>query len=137
VPWALVTRHVEGVTALTGCPRGWVPQLLAEGRASDAYTAAGELRDVFGEHLAVECWDHRLPEERALVQQLVEQIFQFYLNNPVHFYMFHLMLLHFQLWLLVEHPTYFLLCNPRQPTLAYWHSFLQIVQWVVPLCQHL
>jgi len=70
VPWALVTRHVEGVMALTGCPRGWVPQLLAEGRASDAYTAACELRDVFGEHLAVECWDHRLPEERALVQQL-------------------------------------------------------------------
>ena len=70
VPWALVTRHVEGVMALTGCPRGWVPQLLAEGRASDAYTAAGELRDVFGEHLAVECWDHRLTEERALVQQL-------------------------------------------------------------------
>ncbi|WP_396202442.1 DNA polymerase III subunit alpha [Gemmatimonas sp.] len=70
VPWALVTRHVEGVMALTGCPRGWVPQLLAEGRASDAYTAAGELRDVFGEHLAVECWDHRLPEERVLVQQL-------------------------------------------------------------------
>ncbi|QJR34083.1 DNA polymerase III subunit alpha [Gemmatimonas groenlandica] len=70
VPWALVTRHVEGVMALTGCPRGWVPQLLAEGRTDDAYTAAGELRDVFGEHLAVECWDHRLPEERALVQQL-------------------------------------------------------------------
>ena len=70
VPWALVTRHVDGVMALTGCPRGWVPQLLAEGRADDAYTAAGELRDVFGEHLAVECWDHRLPEERALVKQL-------------------------------------------------------------------
>lgn len=70
VPWALVTRHVEGITALTGCPRGWVPQLLAEGRTHDAYTAACELRDVFGEHLAVECWDHRLPEERALVQQL-------------------------------------------------------------------
>ena len=70
VPWALVTRHVDGVTALTGCPRGWVPQLLAEGRADDAYTAGCELRDVFGEHLAVECWDHRLPEERALVKQL-------------------------------------------------------------------
>jgi error-prone DNA polymerase len=70
VPWALVTRYVDGITALTGCPRGWVPQLLAEGRTEDAYTAACELRDVFGEHLAVECWDHRLPEERALVQQL-------------------------------------------------------------------
>ncbi len=70
VPWALVTRHVQGVTALTGCPRGWVPQLLAAGRPHDAWTAAGELRDVFGEHLAIECWDHRLPEERALVDQL-------------------------------------------------------------------
>jgi DNA polymerase III alpha subunit len=70
VPWALVTRHTEGVTALTGCPRGWLPQLLAEGRTEDAWTAACELRDVFGPHLAVECWDHRLPEERALVRPL-------------------------------------------------------------------
>ena len=70
VPWALVTRHVQGVTALTGCPRGWIPQLLAEGKTDDAWTAACELRDVFGEHLAIECWDHRLPEERALVDQL-------------------------------------------------------------------
>ncbi len=70
VPWALVTRHVEGVTALSGCPRGWIPQLLAEGHPDQAWTAATELRDVFGEHLAIECWDHRLPEERALVQQL-------------------------------------------------------------------
>jgi hypothetical protein len=70
VPWALVTRHVEGVTALSGCPRGWLPQLLAEGREDEAWTAACELRDVFGTHLAVECWDHRLPEERALVKQL-------------------------------------------------------------------
>ncbi|MFN9201484.1 MAG: DNA polymerase III subunit alpha [Gemmatimonas sp.] len=70
VPWALVTRHVQGVTALTGCPRGWVPQLLAEGKPDEAWTAATELRDVFGEHLAIECWDHRLPEERVLVKQL-------------------------------------------------------------------
>jgi len=70
VPWALVTRHVGGVTALTGCPRGWVPQLLAEGKPADAWTAATELRDVFGDHLAIECWDHRLPEERTLVRQL-------------------------------------------------------------------
>jgi error-prone DNA polymerase len=70
VPWALVTRHAEGVTALTGCPRGWLPQLLAESRHDEAWTAACELRDVFGAHLAVECWDHRLPEERALVHPL-------------------------------------------------------------------
>ncbi|MEN9509814.1 MAG: hypothetical protein RLZZ621_2377 [Gemmatimonadota bacterium] len=70
VPWALVTRHTAGVTALTGCPQGWIPQLLAEGARDQAWTAAVELRDVFGDHLAIECWDHRLPEERVLVRQL-------------------------------------------------------------------
>ncbi len=70
VPWELLTRHAHGVFALTGCPRGWIPQLLAEGRDEAAWQAATQLRDVFGEHLAVECWDHRLPEERVLVRRL-------------------------------------------------------------------
>ncbi len=70
VPWALVAEHARGLTALTGCPRGWVPQLLAEGRDDDAWAAACALRDAFGDRLAVECWDHRLPEERALVRRL-------------------------------------------------------------------
>ncbi|MEN9816908.1 MAG: hypothetical protein RLZ32_788 [Gemmatimonadota bacterium] len=70
VPWAVVMRHAEGVVALTGCPRGWVPQLLAEGRDAEAWTAAVALRDVFGDRLVVECWDHRLPAERALVRRL-------------------------------------------------------------------
>ncbi len=70
VPWSLLAQHVNGVFALTGCPRGWVPQLLAEGRDEAAWEAACQLREVFGEHLAVECWDHRLPEERVLVRRL-------------------------------------------------------------------
>jgi error-prone DNA polymerase len=70
VPWELVAQHSGGVFALTGCPRGWIPQLLAEGRDDAAWHAATQLREVFGEHLAVECWDHRLPEERVLVRRL-------------------------------------------------------------------
>ena len=70
VPWSLVAQHARGITALTGCPRGWVPQLLAEGREHDAWTAACALREAFGASLGVECWDHRLPEERALVRKL-------------------------------------------------------------------
>ncbi len=70
VPWSLLAAHARGITALTGCPRGWVPQLLAEGRDDDAWTAACAMRDVFDTRLAVECWDHRLPEERALVRKL-------------------------------------------------------------------
>ena len=70
VPWSLVASHARGITALTGCPRGWIPQLLAEGRHDDAWTAACAMREVFGDRLTVECWDHRLPEERALVRKL-------------------------------------------------------------------
>lgn len=70
VPWELVAQHAHGVFALSGCPRGWIPQLLAEGRDDAAWNAATQLRDVFGEHLAIECWDHRLPEERVLVRRL-------------------------------------------------------------------
>ncbi len=70
VPWSLVASHADGITALTGCTRGWVPQLLAEGREQDAWRAASQLREVFGNHMAIECWDHCLAEERALVKLL-------------------------------------------------------------------
>ncbi|BAH39775.1 error-prone DNA polymerase [Gemmatimonas aurantiaca T-27] len=71
VPLAMLRQHAAGVTALTGGPRGWVPQLLAEGRQYEAFEAAQELHAIFGQHLAIECWDHRLPEERVLVEQLI------------------------------------------------------------------
>ena len=70
VPWSLVAEHADGVTALSGCPRGWIPQLLTEGRDDDAWTAARAMHEVFGDRFAIECWDHRLPEERALVRKL-------------------------------------------------------------------
>ena len=74
VPWDILAQHIgqhpDQVTALSGCPRGWIPQLLAEGRDDAAWDAAVKLRDLFGTHLAIECWDHRLPEERVLVRRL-------------------------------------------------------------------
>ena len=74
VPWDILAQHIgqhpNQVTALSGCPRGWIPQLLAEGRDDAAWDAAVKLRDLFDTHLAIECWDHRLPEERVLVRRL-------------------------------------------------------------------
>jgi DNA polymerase III alpha subunit len=67
----LLAQHTAGVFALTGCPRGWVPQLAREGRLREARRALGVLADCFGERLAVEVWDHGLPEERALVRRLL------------------------------------------------------------------
>ncbi len=66
-----LAAHTAGLFALTGCPRGWIPQLLTLGADDLAHQAAGQLYDLFPQRLAVECWNHALPEERALVEQLI------------------------------------------------------------------
>jgi len=71
VPLDLLARHADGIAALTGGPRGWVPSLLAAGDTEGARRAARFLRDIYGDHLVIECWDHGLPEEKALVAQLI------------------------------------------------------------------
>ncbi|HYW49981.1 MAG TPA: PHP domain-containing protein, partial [Gemmatimonadaceae bacterium] len=71
VPFALLAGHAAGLHALSGCPRGAVPQALAAGNVDEATRIAGTLRDLFTDGFAIEVWDHRLPEERALVRQLI------------------------------------------------------------------
>ena len=66
-----LARHASGIFALTGCPRGWIPRLVARGRHDDACAATATLSDIFEGRLALECWDHQLPEERALTRGLV------------------------------------------------------------------
>ena len=84
-----LTAHTSGLYALSGCVRGWVPQLLALERGAGAQSrgagnatrgdavarsaaqAAGQLAELFPGRFAIECWDHALPEERALVAQLI------------------------------------------------------------------
>jgi error-prone DNA polymerase len=71
VSFAQLAERAAGVSVLTGGPRGRVPSLLAHGRVDAAREALGALRDVFDGRVAVECWDHGLAEERALVAELV------------------------------------------------------------------
>ena len=71
VPLDLLARHADDVTALTGGPRGWVPSLLAAGDTEGARRAARALRDIYGDRLVIECWDHGLPEEREVAVQLM------------------------------------------------------------------
>ena len=71
IPFTLLTQHAEGLFALSGCPRGAIPQALAAGNIAEANRMAGTLRDLFEDAFAIEVWDHRLPEEHALVRQLI------------------------------------------------------------------
>ena len=86
-----LARHTHGLFALTGCPGGWVPSRLAVGDAAGANEALATLVDLFDGRVAVECWDHRLPEERALVRQLIPLARAFgipwVVTNDVHYAM--------------------------------------------------
>jgi error-prone DNA polymerase len=67
-----VAAHAGGLIALSGCPRGRTPKLLAEGRWDDARAEAGRLRDAFGERAYLELWDHRTHAEATLCADLLE-----------------------------------------------------------------
>ncbi len=86
-----LARHTRGLYALSGCPSGWVPQRLAAGDRAGATEAVATLLDLFGGALAIECWDHRLPEEQALVRQLIPLARSFNIpwvvTNDVHYAM--------------------------------------------------
>jgi error-prone DNA polymerase len=66
-----LAAHAEGLHALTGCPRGWVPSLVRQGDIDGACAAVATLRDIFEGRVAIECWDHHLPLERRLTRELV------------------------------------------------------------------
>ena len=66
-----VAAHANGLFALTGCPRGWVPTLAARGESDAACEAMATLLDIFDRRVAIECWDHGLQEERETTSQLI------------------------------------------------------------------
>ncbi|MEO8561515.1 MAG: PHP domain-containing protein [bacterium] len=67
-----LAAHARGLFALTGCPRGWVPTLAARGDTDAACEAAATLMDIFDRRVAIECWDHGLPEEHVTTARLIE-----------------------------------------------------------------
>jgi error-prone DNA polymerase len=68
----MLAEHARGLFALTGCPRGWVPSLVAAGDLDAACEAAASLKDLFDDRIAIECWNHGLAEERDMVRGLIE-----------------------------------------------------------------
>jgi error-prone DNA polymerase len=70
-PWDAVERHATGLVCLTGCPFGEIPRRLARGDEAGARDLLGRLAEVFDGNIAVECWDHALASERAVVPRLL------------------------------------------------------------------
>jgi len=61
-----------GLVALSGCPRGRIPKLLAAERWADVRAEAGRLRDAFGDRAYLELWDHRTHAEASLCADLLD-----------------------------------------------------------------
>lgn len=67
----LLAEHANGVVALSGCPHGEIPYLLARGEFDRARQAACLLKDIYGEHFFLELWDHDLRQEAVICRGLL------------------------------------------------------------------
>ncbi len=63
--------HRDGLLCLSGCPRGEVSLALSRGDVIGARRASGRLKEIFGQHFAIEVMDHGLPEEARLAEGLI------------------------------------------------------------------
>jgi len=69
----LLSRHSQGLIALSACLAGEVPAYLLKNRYAEARAAAAWLREVFGpQNFYLELQDQGLPEQRQLNRQLVD-----------------------------------------------------------------
>lgn len=89
IDYKLLKEHHEGVICLSACLAGRMPQLLMQGDYDGAKAWAKEMQDVFGEDFYIELQDHDLPEEKAVIPQLIriarELGIQLVATNDVHY----------------------------------------------------
>ncbi len=67
-----IARHSKGVVALSGCPQGAVPTLIAQNKLKEAHGMAGQLQDIYGENFFLELWDHHIAQESIICRELLE-----------------------------------------------------------------
>ncbi len=62
----LLSKHSEGLIALSGCVGGKIPQLILAGNIEEAEKYALFLKDIFGEDFYLEIQNHGLDDERKV-----------------------------------------------------------------------
>ncbi|KPK78628.1 MAG: hypothetical protein AMS25_14595 [Gemmatimonas sp. SM23_52] len=72
VTWGELAELGAGLYALTGCPQGELARRVRAGDGKGARELLDFLGSAFRGYVAVEVWDHALPEERALADRLLE-----------------------------------------------------------------
>jgi DNA polymerase-3 subunit alpha len=68
IDWDLLEKHHEGVICLSGCLASRSNQLLLQGRAEEAASWLGDMRDLFGpDRFFLEIQDHGQPEQKEVL----------------------------------------------------------------------
>ncbi|MCB9138228.1 MAG: DNA polymerase III subunit alpha [Caldilineaceae bacterium] len=85
-----LANHAEGIVCSTGCLGAEVPQLIMQGKETEAYERLGWYRDVFGkENFFIELQEHSIPELIDVNKVLVPWANKFELplvvTNDVHY----------------------------------------------------
>ncbi|MBP5242934.1 MAG: DNA polymerase III subunit alpha, partial [Clostridia bacterium] len=82
-------EHSEGVICLSACLAGRLARLLSAGEYEKAKAFAQEMKDIFGEDFYIELQDHGLPEQKAILPDLLrlckELDIQPVATNDVHY----------------------------------------------------
>ncbi len=63
-------RYAEGIIALSGCPEGEIPRLLAQRRTEEAVSAARWYCETFGGRFYLELSDHGTDDEKTMCERL-------------------------------------------------------------------
>ncbi|NPA51850.1 MAG: DNA polymerase III subunit alpha [Aquificae bacterium] len=72
IDWELLEKYGKGLICLTACLKGFVPNLLAQGKEKEAYEYAKRLKDIFGEDLYFEIQINELEQQNTANKGLLE-----------------------------------------------------------------
>jgi error-prone DNA polymerase len=72
VSLAELSRYSDGIIALSGCPLGRIPSLIAREEFEQALKACKQFLEIYGENFILELWDHNLAQESIICRHLYE-----------------------------------------------------------------
>lgn len=67
-----LNRYSADVIALSGCPHGKIPTLIARGKLEEASVACKQFLEIFGDNFFLELWDHNIAQESIICRHLYE-----------------------------------------------------------------
>lgn len=68
----LLAQRSQGLIALSGCPQGRIARAIARGDNSSALAELDLLKQIFGENLFVEVWNHFIHQEGLIARGLID-----------------------------------------------------------------